>query len=368
MILVCAFPVASMAASLAGRSLVLALAATPQVSAVDPGPATPKEQALIERACPAPKTAAAYDAHQRCLAARLLSLRADFGRDLSRLSTAARGRLDATCSPVQASRGREDYVDCLSAQLALLSTARARATLPVPAGAPLRDPAVEQSSAGSPVPAPQEFSLLAVQPAAALSAAIAVLTTLAFFGVRARRARPVCRVCGVRVPGSGDLCLPCRHEAAEAVRRAAGERAELRRTHEAEERRHSEQEEEQRLAQGRREEAERVRRLDEKRRLEEEARRRDEDARTQADELQRTRAAAEVDAGESIFDPYGALGLVPNAGGDLVRAAYEQARLKYAPDQVAHLGDDAQAHFAAKSRAIERAYKMLAGDVTQSIE
>ena len=172
---------------------------------------------------------------------------------------------------------------------------------------------------------------------------------------------PTSRVCGVRVPGSGDLCLPCRHEAAEAVRRAAGERAELQRAHEMEQRRHGEQEEEQRQAQRRREEEERLRRLDEKRRLEEEARRREEDLRTQAEELPRTRAAAECDADESIFDPYRALGLLPNAGGDEVRAAYEQARLKYDPDQVAHLGDDAQAHYAAKSRAVARAYRMLAG-------
>jgi len=51
---------------------------------------------------------------------------------------------------------------------------------------------------------------------------------------------------------------------------------------------------------------------------------------------------------------------VANASGDEVRAAYEGARLKYDPDHVAHLGDELQELFAAKSRAAERAYRLLA--------
>ena len=364
MTLVCFFHIASMAASIAGQSLVFALAASPQLNARSADVATPKEQALIEHACGVPLTPAAYAARERCLVSRLVSLRADFGRDLSQLSTAARGKLDAACSPEQVSRGREAYIDCLSAKLASLSAARVRAT-PTPADAILPAPAATPSSAAPSTPAPQESSMPTVQLAAAGLAAVTGVAAFVFFVVKAKRARHVCRVCGVRVTGAGDLCAACRHDAAEAVRRAAAERAEGERAHEAEQRRQREQAEAQRHEQLRQEE-ERVRRVEEGRRLDEEARRREEDARQQeeaarqAEDLRRTGAAAAGDAAESIFDPYFALGLAPNASGDEVRAAYEAARLKYAPDQVAHLGDDAQAHFAAKFLAVERAYQMLA--------
>ena len=350
-----------MAASLVGQSLIFALATAPQVNAVDPGAPTPKEQALIERACPAPKTAAAFDAHERCLAARLLSLRADFGRDLGRLSGAARNKLDATCSPLQASRGREAYVDCLSVQLASLSAARARATLPAPAGAPLPDPAVDHSPAASSVPVPAEFSLLAVQPVAAIAAAVTGLTALVFFGVRAgapgRCAASAAFACQGRV-------ISACHAGTKRRKRFAARRANAPKCS-GPTRRRSAATASMKRNSARRNGAGR-KRIDfggstKARRQEEEARRREEDARTQAEELQRTRAAAECDVADSTFDPYRALGLEPGAGADDVRAAYEQARLKYDPDQVAHLGDDAQAHYAAKSRAAERAYTMLAG-------
>lgn len=369
----CFFPVASMAASLVGQSLVVALAMAPQQTAVDSDPPTPKEQALIELACPAPLTVAAYAAHDRCLAARLLSLRADFGRDLSQLSTAARRKLDTECSPVQAARGREAYVSCLSVQLASLSAARARTTPSAPAEVSLPTPAKTTTPAVMPAPAPQGSSIMSAQSVAVFLAAFAGVTALVMFGVKAKRARHACRVCGVRVSGAGDLCTACRHEAAEAVRHAAAERVERQRADEAEQRREREQADGQAQAQLRQEE-ERLRRLEEGRRLEEETRRRDEDARQReedarpAAELEGTQAAAGFDATHLAFDPYLALGLAPDASGDEVRAAYELARLKYDPDQVAHLGDDAQAHYAAKSRAAERAYQMLVPATAQLIE
>ena len=365
----CLFPVASMAASFVGRSLVFAVATLPQLSPADAGAPTVMEQALIERACPAPHTPAAYEAHERCLGARLASLRADFGRDLSQLSTAARGKLDAACSPEQVSRGREAYIDCLSAKLASLSAARVRAT-PTPADAVVAAPAATPSSAAPSTPAPQESSMLTLQLAAAGLAAVAGVAALVFFVMKARRARHVCRVCGVRVTGATDLCAACRHEAAEAVRRAAAERAEGERAHEAEQRGQREQAEAQSRDRQRQEE-ERVRRVEESRRQDEEARRREEDARRQEEDARqaedRRRSGADAgDAADSVFDPYFALGLSPSASGDEVRAAYEAARLKYAPDQVAHLGDDAQAHFAAKFLAVERAYQMLADAVDET--
>jgi hypothetical protein len=362
------FPVASMAASFVGRTLVFAVATLPQLNPADAGPPTVMEQALIERACPAPHTPAAYDAHERCLATRLASLRADFGRDLGQLSTAARGKLDAACSPEQVSRGREAYVDCLSAKLASLSAARVRAT-PAPADAVVPALAAMPSAVPS-TAASQESSMLTVQLAAAGLAAVAGVAALVFFVMKAKRARRVCRVCGVRVTGASDLCATCRHDAAEAVRRAAAERADGERAHESEQRRQREQAEAQGLERLRQEE-ERARRVEESRRQGEEARRREEDARQQEEDARqaedrRRSGAASGDAADSVFDPYFALGLSPSAGGDEVRAAYEAARLKYAPDQVAHLGDDAQAHFAAKFLAVERAYQMLAGAVDET--
>jgi len=364
MALVWFFPVASMAASLVGQSLVFALGTAPQPTVGDADGATPKEQALIERACPAPLTTAAFAAHERCLASRLLSLRADFGRDLSKLSVADRKKLDAACSPVQATQGREAYVGCLSQQLASLSAGRVRAppsapaevTLPVPAAAP-------PSAAPEAAPEPQERPLQSLQLVTVALVAVTGVVAFVLLGVKARRAKRVCRVCSVRVP-AGDLCAGCRREAAEAVRRTAAERVERERADDAEQRREREQADGLVQAQLRREE-ERLRGLEEGRRLDEEARRRDEDARQreedarQAADRERTQAAAGYDAPDSAFDPYAALGLPPDASGDDVRAAYQAARLKYDPDQVAHLGDDAQAHYAAKSRAAERAYQML---------
>jgi hypothetical protein len=373
-----AFPIASMAASMAasivGQSLVVALS-SPGMNAADPGRATPMERALIEHACATAQTPGApSDAHERCLAARLLSLRADFGRDLSGLSTSARRTLDATCTPVQALRGREAYVACLGAQLASLSAGRVVRSVRAATVAPLTAPAVTPSKVTSPAPAPQSPSLVAAESPAVILTSAAGVTAIVLLVLMARRARTVCRVCGVRVRGSGDLCLACRHAAAEASRRKSVERVERQRAHEAELRRQHEQAEAHRQAQLRSAEEARHGRLDAQRRLEEETRRREEDARRREEEqrrqaeedLERARAAAAADAADARFDPYGALGVAPDASGDEVRAAYEQARAKYDRAQVAHLGIDVQDHYAQKCRAADRAYQILAGEIDQT--
>src|SRR5260221_9744938 len=107
---------------LLGPSLVLALAAAPQQNAPDLGEPTAIEQALNERACAGAQSVgiAGYDAHGKCLSARLLALRSEFGKDLNRLSAAERKKLDSVCSRFQTTRGREGYLDCLQAQLASL--------------------------------------------------------------------------------------------------------------------------------------------------------------------------------------------------------------------------------------------------------
>src|ERR1700730_14033469 len=106
--------------SLMALFTVTALGAGLQGGTSDPDGATAIEQALIEHACSATRTAGApeTDAYQECLRAQLLSLRADLGRDLSRLSGSERRTLDSVCSDIRAGGGREAYLECLSARLA----------------------------------------------------------------------------------------------------------------------------------------------------------------------------------------------------------------------------------------------------------
>ena len=59
------------------------------------------------------------------------------------------------------------------------------------------------------------------------------------------------------------------------------------------------------------------------------------------------------------FDPYAILRVSRDAGQDAILAAYQQAKTKYEPDMVSHLGDEAQAHFKTKAEAVELAYQML---------
>src|ERR1700682_948011 len=114
----------------------LAVGAGLQVGTPDSSGPTAIEQALIEHACTLTLTRAAEAAeHQQCLSAQLLSLRADFGRDLSRLSGPERRTLDSVCSKIRDARGREAYLECLSAQLLVLRNRRIRANPPSPEAA-----------------------------------------------------------------------------------------------------------------------------------------------------------------------------------------------------------------------------------------
>jgi hypothetical protein len=173
---------ASLLASVGGRPLVIAVVVTAPPTVVDAGVPSAKEQALMEHACRAVQGGAAYEAYDRCLEARLLSLRADFGPDLTRLSPSARASIDAACSPAQVSRGRDGYLECLTAQLASRAP-RARATVSAKGAAAA--PAIAPMAVDSPSSDSQEWSLLTVG-AAAIAAASAI-GALVFF--RARRAR-----------------------------------------------------------------------------------------------------------------------------------------------------------------------------------
>jgi preprotein translocase subunit Sec63 len=55
------------------------------------------------------------------------------------------------------------------------------------------------------------------------------------------------------------------------------------------------------------------------------------------------------------------LGVPRDASRETVDAAREAARLKYAPDHVAHLGPELQEHYRQKQEAVERAYQILTG-------
>ena len=112
---------------------VFAVGMGPQVDRPDAEVPTAIERALMERACVATETVSAESyGHQHCLDAKLLSLRSDFGRDLSRLSAPDRRRIDAACSRLRASDQREAYLDCLSAQLTVVHNRQNRGKTPTP--------------------------------------------------------------------------------------------------------------------------------------------------------------------------------------------------------------------------------------------
>jgi hypothetical protein len=318
--------------------------------------ATPVEQALIEQRCTATRatSAADTDAYHTCLTTELLSIRTDFGRDLTKLSPAERRAMDAVCNKVRNVEGRDAYVSCLSGQLAALHARRN----PAPAAAAAPGPSAPQqpdlqglAQAVASTPAPANSSTMLWTSVAIVS--VFVIGGAGFALTRRRAPSSKCRTCGVLVPGGGDLCQACRHDAAEALRRAAVDRAEQERLEKEKTKRQHEQEEAWRVEQVRqaelaqRQQMERARR-EEEARLEEQRRRRDEDA--------RERSQYGLD---EQFDPYAVLGLPPDASRDSIDSAYEEARTKYDAEQVSHLSAEVQEHYKLKAQAVERAYQML---------
>ena len=177
---------------------------------------------------------------------------------------------------------------------------------------------------------------------------------------KARRAAPrdrgggpsKCRVCGEEVRGAGELCPKCRHETAEALRRAVSERADQERALQEEPRRR-EDEEEQRRHIPRQEEDACLQQEEEARQREEDARQRE---REEEDARQRKQATL---VAEEVFDPYVVLGVPNDASKEAIHAAYLEAKAKYALDQVEHLGVELQEHYRGKAQAVDRAYQML---------
>lgn len=334
---------------------VLALGTGLQTGAPDSSVPTAIEQALIEHRCRTTVAAGApgTEAYQECPSVQLLSLRADFGRDLSRLSAAERRTIDSVCSKIRASQGRDAYVECLSGQLVSLSNRRSRTKPDSSAAAP---PPQEFAPSASPAPLANPASSSSSGPwIGATLVTLAVAAGSVFLAMKARRSARKCRVCGVNVSDSGDLCQKCRHEAAETVKRAAADRADRQRAHEEEQRQQGEREEKQRRLKLL-EEEEAGLRQQEQARQEEQARREAETG--QREEEARRRHQTDVPS-EEVFEPYSVLGVARDAAQEAIRAAYEEAKLKYDPDQVAHLGAELREHYKAKAQAVEQAYQQL---------
>lgn len=326
--------------------------------APDSSAPTAIEQALIEYRCRAAPAAGApgTDPSQECPDVQLLSLRTAFGRDLSRLSAAERKTIDSACSKMRASR--DAYVDCLNGQLVAVSNRR-RGTKPAPSAAAAPPPPSESVPSETPAPAVAPASSWA--PGVWIGAAVVALSVAlggVLLALKARRGARTCRICGMGVPDSGDLCQKCRHEAAGAVKRAAAERAERQRVPEGERSRPGGHEDVQRQQKVFQEEEARLRQQEQARA--EERARREADVRQREEEAARQRRQA-ADASEEVFDPYTVLGVSRDASRADILAAYQEARLKYDADQVAHLGVELQEHFKTKALAVERAYQQLTG-------
>ena len=349
----------SFVSALIGPLAVFALGMDVQTDKAEAPAPTAIERALMDRACIGTETTSAESyAHRECIDAKLLSLRADFGHDLSRLSAADRRRIDAACNRLRATDQREAYLDCLSGQLTAVHNRQNRGkptAMEEAAVAPAARQTPDVVAAPPRRPASSAASIAAIggTVGGVLAAAGCVLLKL-----RPRRAVRPCRVCGIAVPDS-DLCPTCRHEAAEALRRAALERAQTQKAQEEEARRQREQEAEQRELKARDEEEARLR---------EEATARQRQAEEEIERRSHAAAVPPVAAvltaevrRDDIFDPYAVLGVPCEACQEDIRIAYQQALTKYDPELVSYLGDEAQAHFREKAHTIERAYQMLAG-------
>ena len=339
-------------ASLVALFMAIPLAAGLQVPPPDESPPSAIEQALIDHAC-GPQIG---DVRQACLRGQLLSLRTNFGRDLRRLSAVERKTLDSACSAASEALGRDAYVACLSGQLAALSRRRNRGAPAPPSTAAAPPPAPSAAAPANPeTPAQTASPSSGVWIGAAVVTALAAAAAGAFLFLKGRRrAQAKCRNCGGAVEGPGDLCQKCRRDAADALRRASTERADQQRAHEDERRRQREQEEEQQ-----REKARQAAEDEARRRQQEEARQREEAERQRREQArQQSQAAA---ASEDAFDSYAVLGVARDASPEAIRAAYEEARAKYGPDQVEFLSTELQAHYKTKAEAVERAYRTLTG-------
>jgi hypothetical protein len=331
-----------------------------QIAAQDTDPPTPIEQALIDRACSMQALSPLdRETREECYRLRLITLRSDFGKNLSKVSAADRKKLDSTCGPAQQAARREAYLDCLSSELTAIQNRKRPRTAPAaateaPAAVPTEVPAVAETPPAAETTASSSPLLMIGGGVVALAAVGGGVLLLA----RGRRARNACKNCGATANVSGDLCATCRHEAAEARRKAAAERTASARAEETQTLKRKELEEAMRLhmqqqtAQERQHQEELARKAAETARaLEVEARR----GHQASAEAQRRGGSEDPDA----FDPHAILGVAKDASPDEIRAGYEEAKAKYDVSLVEDLGFEIKEHYKIKSKAVERAFQML---------
>ncbi len=315
------------------------------------------ERGLIDRACRDSADGA------QCRDEKLASLRADFGKDLTKLKADDRKNVDATCSPLLADsalKGREPYFECMLAQLTAIKTRRTRnaANAAAAAPAPADAPAAAPETAAAPDPA--AGSRMSGATLVAAGVGVLALVGVAFVVMRARGSKMgTCSKCGapVAADAASELCDRCRNELAENLRRTKAEQAEHARLAAEEARKEAEQK-------ARRLEVQRQRELEERRVREyDEARQRAhaekvaEASRPNEPEPQPAPSPFDPDA----FDPHAILGVKPGAAPDTLKAAYDAAKKKYDPELVGHLSEEVQAHYREKAAAVEKAYQQLTG-------
>ena len=354
----------SISCGLAWVFTATAIDAGAQQAPADPAVPTAIEEAIMEHACGSlhPAGTLETEAYLECRNRQLLSLRADFGRDLRRLSSAERRTIDAACTSLRTSQGQDAYVECVTARLIPL---RGRGDRPAPDAAAAAVGTAPPSPASPPVEAPPAgppaSRVSGAWIAAALVAVVVVAAGGAFVTVNARRKFGACRTCGVKLLERGDLCQKCRHEAADALRRATAERADQARAQEDEQRRQAATEvEQQQLA--RDEEARQLQREEAQR---EQARQEDERAQLQRDDEARQQRQVAAGATRDEADPYVVLGLPRDASAADVETAYKAMRSKFDLDLVADMGVELQEHMKRKAEAVERAYETLVARRTQ---
>src|SRR5262245_25886372 len=210
---------------------VLALAAvTAQDRAGTAGSSSALETMLAGYVCdqlPTPPDPNDPSARERCTGDQRQALRAEFGFDLSRLSPAERGKLDASCSHLRDKVDVDPYVKCLAHGLASLRPKWAAGRLTQP-GLPTPTGVVAQAPAPAAAAATPQGSSMVIPIAAGVGLVVAVVGVVV--AKKMRGPKQVCRECGAAMEGTGDLCPDCRHRAAAALKQAKIDQAEHDRT------------------------------------------------------------------------------------------------------------------------------------------
>lgn len=340
--------------------MIVAAAALAALTLQADTPSSAIERALAARTCDLMAMARGMQAPDRdkCIDDYLQSLRDDLGINLARLTPSDRQKLASACQALESDATREAYIDCVSRQLTPLRE-RLRKAKPAPAAAEAEAAAVDPAppAIAPPLPPPVAPRSSRWRLVAVVGGSVVVLAAAAGAFVVMRKRQPVvshvCRSCGTPVEDAGALCANCRHQAADALRRAAAERAA-----EAEQaiQRQKEAEEAAALEAVRQEEAARQAAIDEetrRREAEEAVRQRELAARRRHDE-----GSAPAGTAEDV-DPHAILGVPKDATPDAIRAAYDAAKAKYDPENVSHLSPEVQQHYREKGEAVEKAFKML---------